>query len=158
LKQFRVKLSFMVLSVFYLTGCLAQTSSFVTANPLRQYDPDASLKPGITKRQEVIEALGPPLTLARQGGTIFTYPEGEMKQGGTETSAEVYFEIFRDRVKLKDSHIIYYYQSVVGSAGSMVFVAAGSTELRSYASKLWILMDDDTGTVIDHVFRPARKR
>jgi len=158
LKTYSMTVKGLIMTALMLGGCMAQTSSFVSSNPLQSYDPGVSLRPGITTRQDVIKALGPPLTLARQGGKIIVYPDEVIPRGGTETSSDVYFEIFRDRYELRDDYIIYYYQSVVGSTGTMVVVAAGSTDIKAYVSKLWVLIDDRTGKVIDYEFRPAAKR
>jgi hypothetical protein len=78
-----------------------------------------------------------------------------VRRGGyDEVNAETFFELFSSKRKLGDQHRVYYYYRAVSTSYTAIGLIVYYTSAQTRASKLWVLVDENMGTVDDYVFRP----
>lgn len=98
--------------------------------------------PGVTTRGQVIAAFGPPLSVVRAG-----------TPAASEGAGAGALELFVARGESVTGRCVYVYGTPTASrnAGVVLLVAAQST--TTHQNRLWILVDDATGTVVDRIYR-----
>lgn len=110
-------------------------------------------------RLEIIEWLGTPDAIAHKNKVIKVPPIKPKKEGSLDVKSKEFFDLFSKRDINTDKHIIYYYETSAYHAGGAIIVVwtAGSsgqiTPLSLKVSRLWILIDTETGHVVDYIFR-----
>lgn len=85
-------------------------------------------------------------------------PPGPAKRGRADVPSETFFELFSAGRALRDTHIVYYYDSArLTATGVLIIpiVGGGYHATETAVERLWVLIDDRTGIVEDHVFRGA---
>ena len=121
-----------------------------------------NIERGKTTSLEVIEWLGPPDAIARAGTTMKVPPLGPRKEGSLDVKYKDFLDLFSEKHTLTKKHIVYYYETSAFHAVGAVMVSiygGGSgpiSPLRLMVSRLWILVDTETGHVVDYIFREER--
>lgn len=116
------------------------------------------IRRGTTTRQEILERFGPPTAIARRGPTMAFPPPGPAKRGRTDVPSATFFELFSPGRTLRDSEIVYYYDSSrLKATGFLVIplIGVGYHTTETVVERLWLLVDDSKGIVEDYVFRGA---
>ncbi len=127
-----------------------------------------NIERGKTTRLEVLEWLGPPDAIARTGTTMKVSPLGPRKEGSLDVNSQDFLDLFSAEHAITKKHIVYYYEtSAFHAIGAFMAVVAPSgggsssgpiTPLRLIVSRLWILIDTETGHVVDYIFRREREK
>lgn len=141
--------------LFSLNGCIAFKRGHQLDEPLMRVSLPSDIRPGVTTKQDVLERFGPPLAVARRDTTMVLPPPGT-KRGRIDMPSEIFFELFSENRPLRNSEIVYYYESTRTTAlGGLVIpiIGAGYDSTRFAVKRLWILLDETTGVVGDYVFR-----
>lgn len=110
---------------------------------------------GQTTRQQILDWFGEPNAVARQDGGFLHKPVGP-HVNSEEFSSEVFFKLFSETHRTGPQYIIYYYQHVPGGTATGVWL--NPIEGEVVIEKLWVLIDQETGNVEDHVFRKESKK
>lgn len=119
---------------------------------------------GKATRLEIIEWLGPPDAIARRGKTMKVPPLGPRKEGSPDVNSQDFLDLFSKEHVITPKHIVYYYETSAfhGTGAVMWFLDAAYvgpiSPLRLMVSRLWILVDTDTGYVVDYIFHEERKK
>lgn len=117
------------------------------------------IRPGQTSIREVMTWLGPPEAIARSGKTIIFPPPSIGKSGSLEMDSDVFFELFSSGRELREEEAVYYYdasrRSSLGAIMILIIINFGGQTDRVEAERLWLLVDERTGTVEDYVYRVA---
>ena len=120
---------------------------------------------GKTTRLEVLELLGSPDSKARRDTIMIVPPLRPRKEDSLDVKSQDLLDLFSAKNVITEKHIIYYYESstLYGVGVVVVGVAAGDgvhklppQKLR--VSRLWILIDTETGHVVDYIFRRDWKK
>jgi hypothetical protein len=85
-------------------------------------------------------------------------PPGSARRGRSEVQSEAFLELFSAGRVLRDREIVYYYDSSRRKATGVLIIpliGGGYHSMEMVVERLWLLIDDDTGTVEDYVFRGA---
>ncbi len=118
------------------------------------------IRHGMTTKKEVLEWFGPPLVVARPG-SIVPMPEQELLNSlAVKISSDTLFERFKPDPPPR-SPLLYYYedQALSWTNFGVVLLLPGSGPAPSIiepvgskftVNKLWLLLDDATGRVVDH--------
>ena len=135
-----------------MSACVVGKSKHIVGGPFNE----ARIK-GIqraeTTKQEILTWFGPPVAIARQGEIMTFPPPGPTKEGYKEVRSETFFELFSAKHKIIEGHIIYYYYYSVIKGSFAAIGLVGNSKQRLVVSKLWILINNTTGIVEDHLFR-----
>ncbi len=126
-----------------------------------QEDQVKVIRHGMTTKKEVLEWFGPPLVVARPGSSVLM-PEQELLNALAVTvSSDILFGRFKPGSPPPQSPLLYYYEDqalswtdfgavcwfpVNGPAPGII----GPTDNTFKVKKLWVLLDDATGLVVDH--------
>ncbi len=113
------------------------------------------IRRGITTKREILERLGPPAAVARRGTTM-VFPRGPALHGRADVPSAVFLELFSPARALQDTDIVYYYDaSRRNGTGVLVvpLIGGGYFSTETVVERLWVLIDEGTGTVEDYVFR-----
>ena len=131
---------------------MVQGTRYRIESPLQASEVE-KISPGKTTRREVLDLFGPPAAIARRGQQIITVPvPGIKREPSQQVQAETFFALFSAYAP-NDSHVIYYYwRAEMREAHAMAVLAIGSLGKLS-VDKLWVLIDERTGVVVDYVFR-----
>jgi hypothetical protein len=126
-----------------------------------QEDQVKVVRHGMTTKKEVLEWFGPPLVVARPGSTVLM-PEQELLNAMAVTvSSDTLFERFKPGSPPPQSPLLYYYEDQALSWTDFGAVCwfptngpapsiTGPTGNTFKVKKLWVLLDDATGLVVDH--------
>jgi hypothetical protein len=152
-----------VLAVFMTTaacGIVIVPERTVLDEPFKE-DQVKVIRHGMTTKKEILEWFGPPLVVARPGSTVLM-PEQELLNALAVTvSSDTLFERFKPGSPPPRSPLLYYYEDqalswtdfgvifwfpVYGPEPSII----GPTGNTFKVTKLWVLLDDATGLVVDH--------
>lgn len=115
------------------------------------------ITPGTTTKQEILDWFGPPIAVARSGEVMKIPAPGPLKEGSQDVQADTFFELFSSKHSLTEQHIIYYYyDSEMKGTEVLVLFFAGIVKARVAENKLWLLIDDRTGMIVDYIFKKAR--
>ncbi len=145
------------LAALCLCGCFVAREN-VLADEALPGDHIRGIRRGATTRQEILERFGPPVAVARRGATMVYPPPGSAKRGRADVPSETFFELFSAGRALRDTDIVYYYDSSrLEATGVLIIplVGGGFHNSEMVVQRLWLLIDDATGTVEDYVFRGA---
>jgi hypothetical protein len=143
-----------VIIAIIASGCL-QTGKFQTGESFQEKQ-IAQVKPGTTTKQQILDWFGPPAAMARQNSAQKIPAMGSEKAGNQDVHVDTFLELFSSKNTLTEHHIVYYYTAteIRSSAVWAVFVITGDKKIST--DRLWLLIDDRTGTVVDSIFRKAQ--
>ena len=151
--------------LIFLSGCLfipfPIEEQFET--PIKKINLQ-KIERGKTTRLEIIEWLGPPDAIAREGKTMKVPPLGPSKEGSLDVNSQDFLDLFSEKHVIIPKHIVYYYETSAfhGTGAVIVLLDAGGvapiTPLRLMVSRLWILVDTETGHVVDYIFHEEREK
>jgi len=110
---------------------------------------------GQTTRQQILDWFGEPNAVARQDGGFLYKPMGSYITS-QEFAAEAFFKLFSGTHLIGAQHIIYYYQHLQNFG--MTGVLNAPTEKVVVIERLWVLMNQETGKVEDHIFKKEFKK
>lgn len=135
------------------SGCAVMTSKEIIYKPFNEAQ-IKEIRKGITKKSEILDWFGPPVSIARKGAIMpVPSPEPE-EEGSIEIASETFFDLFSSKHQMTENHIIYYYYSY-GKSGltiSPLYILSTGT-ISSDINKLWILINEKTGTAEDYIYR-----
>jgi len=141
-----------VISMLAGSGCGVVGTRYRIESPL-QASEVKKISPGKTTRREVLDLFGPPAAIARRGQEIVTVPvPGIRKESSQQVQADTFFALFSAYAP-NDSHVIYYYWRAEMRETHGVILGAMGTLGKLSVDKLWVLIDERTGVVVDYVFR-----
>jgi hypothetical protein len=145
-----------------LSGCLCfPTFTRATSGALLPDCATAVVRPGATGR-EVLECLGPPIVVVRQGDGTLPVPEIEYRRsGGLDVPAASFFARFTPEEVAPGDIVYFYREHLVATDGSGVVIVAyvgetaraevfGTSARHPSDDRLWILVDGVTGRVKAH--------
>ncbi len=136
------------------SGCMIGKGSFLTGDPL----PEKQVKqivPGMTTKQQILDWFGPPLAVARKGAIMKIPSLGPKKTEYQDVQADSFLELFSSKYALTERHIVYYYPATDIKSSETLFVFLDTIDHKVVTDRLWILIDDGTGIVVDYVYRKA---
>lgn len=145
------------LAALCLCGCFVAREN-VLADEALPGEHIRGIRRGATTRQEILERFGPPVAIARRGTTMVYPPPGPEKRGRADVQSDAFFELFSTGRALRDTEIVYYYDSSrLKGTGILIvpLIGGGSHSMEVVVERLWLLIDERTGIVEDHVFRRA---
>lgn len=129
-------------------GCMVMTSSVDVMDRLSD-ERIEKIQDGATTRGEVLDWFGPPAALLRPGKE--TRVQG--RYGEELLTFDEQFLLFADRHAPKPTWAVFFYQQWASKASGAMVVAVGTNKLTVLRRRLWVLVDEATGTVGGHVFR-----
>ena len=135
-----------------MSACVVGKSKHIVGRPFNEAQING-IQQAETTKQEILKWFGPPVAIARQGETMTFPPPGPTKEGYKEVRSETFFELFSAKHAIIESHIIYYYYYPEIKGTFVESLPGGSSKKRLVVSKLWILINNKTGIVEDHLFR-----
>ncbi len=142
---------------FILLGC-APAPPVWTGKPIED-EKINRIKPGQTKKQDIIEWFSAPMAIAVQGEVLKIQAEASWAYGNPrggyyyQVDSDTFFELFSSQHKLTEYHRIYYYYHAVSTKEGYVFIFSVYESGRTKFDKLWILVNEKTGIAEDYVFR-----
>ncbi len=155
------------LALLSATGCVVPAFPFKTGEPIRE-EQVATISPGMTTKQDLLERLGPPTAIVAQH-EIVAIPASFAWNAGPATSfkmiareyrfqADTFFELFASGGGPDEYHRIYYYDYVVSTRTSHMFVVAFYDSGTIETDRLWVLVNEKTGIVEDYVFKKYNRK
>ncbi len=119
-----------------------------------------TIRNNVTTKQGILDWFGPPLVVTRPSTTV-RMPERELYNAlGVDVPSDTLFARFKPGSPPPRSPLLYYYedQALSWTSFGVVFFApnggsggiVGPTGGKFKVVKLWILLDDATGLVVDH--------
>ena len=137
-----------LLAALLAAGCMVMTSSVDVLDQLGDAQIE-KIEDGATTRREVLEWFGPPAALLRPGKE--TRVQGRF--GEDLLTFDEQFLLFTDRHGPKSTWAVFFYQQWASKASGAVVIAVGTNKTTVLRRRLWVLVDEATGTVGGHVFR-----
>jgi len=119
----------------------------------------AKIQPGKTTKAEVLEWLGPPITIGAKGEIVAVLRPTEwikhnvLLGGSRDTEVATWFELFAPKRETSDYHRVYYYYRAVTTRFDVPFPGMFVFDDTTIHDQLWILMNEETGIVEDYVLR-----
>ena len=163
-----IKYLFFALILMSLSGCFLPYPIKEELETPIDKEELKNIERGKTTNLEIIEWLGPPDAIARTGTTMKVPPLGPRKEGSLNVNSQDFLDLFSEKHTITPKHIVYYYETSAfhGTGAVMVVVtpyggSGGSgpiSPLRLMESRLWILIDTETGHVVDYIFREEREK
>ncbi len=155
------------LALFSATACVVPTIPFKTGEPIR-VDRLATISPGTTTKQDLLEQFGPPTAIVAQH-EVDAIPTPSVWNAGPPVSfrmishdyrfqSDTFFELFASSRGLGEYHRIYYYDYVVSSKTSHFFIVAFYESGMTETDRLWVLVNEKTGIVEDYVFKKHNQK
>lgn len=132
-----------------VSGCAVYQGSH-SSGPRIEQEALKGITPGKSTRQDVLKLFGPPVAVAKWNKPVsISYNTSS----GVETvDSDTFFELFTDKHALGDQHIVYLYSTRnLSISGSMVMLAMSSKGTDT-TNKLWLLINRNTGMVLDMFF------
>lgn len=143
-------LALAVLITLTLKGCLVVGGTTKLDDQISEKSVK-QITAGKTTKSEILEWFGPPTAIARRGKSL-AIPDADFD--GTRTvDSETFFELFSIKHDLTEDHIIYYYQSFKVGSTAGIFLFVGSESKKVHSSKIWMLINNNTGIVEDYVYK-----
>ena len=130
-------------------------SVFKGENPLHE-DQIKMILPGKTTKQEILLWFGPPLAIAKKGKVMKIPPPAGGEECPNEVRSETFLELFSSKHELTGYHRVYYYHYAEAETEPVYFAYADRAEKKLVITKLWILINQQTGIVEDHIFSRRR--
>lgn len=125
-----------------------------------------NIEPGKTTRKNILEWFGPPEILARKDGVVSlpSFETGPVKM--REVDSNVFFKYFLERHPIAEHHAVYYYfnegEDIYGFSIPIpigtFFVSLPATSGNLQLSELWVLVNRQTGRVVDYVFLESEEK
>ncbi|MGE5284964.1 MAG: hypothetical protein ACM3OG_08345 [Actinomycetota bacterium] len=148
-----------MVAVLFLSGC---STSLRTGKPIHEEQVRA-IAPGATTKDELFERFGPPAAIAARGEipaipTPSTSYEPVRGSSSYNIDANTFFELFpaaRGSDDSDDYRRIYYYRHVVERRVTYFLLLGLYTSGGTATDRLWILMDEKTGTVEDYACKKS---
>ncbi len=160
-------ISIVGLALLSATGCVAPAFPFKTGEPIRE-ERVASISPGTTTKQDLLEQFGPPTTIVAQHEIVaipatFAWNAGpatslSMKTRDYRFQSDTFFELFASGREPGEYYRIYYYDYVVSSKTGYIFVVAFYESGTTETDRLWVLVNEKTGIVEDYVFKKYNQK
>jgi hypothetical protein len=145
-----------VIIAFIASGCMIVSEKFQTGESFQKKQ-ITEIKPGTTTKQQILDWFGPPAAVARQGSALKIPGTGSGKAGNQDVQfSDTFFELFSAKNTLTEHHIVYYYPATEIRSTQVLVVFAGTADKKVSTDRLWILIDDRTGIVVDYIFRKAQ--
>ena len=144
----------LVIIAFLASGCGIGTGHYRTSDSLQEKQ-IAQIKPGTTTKQQVLDWFGPPAAVARKSSDLKVPDKISEKAGSQAVQADTFFDLFSAKHALTEHHIIYYYSATEIKAMSTMVVAVATSDSSTLTDRLWVLIDNRTGTVVDFIYRKA---
>jgi hypothetical protein len=158
LSKISIEYSAVVLILACLSGCCLIGGQYLADEPIGKKRVE-KISPGQTSIREVLTWLGPPSAIARSGKTVIFPPPSIGKSGSLEMNSDAFFELFSPGRALREEEVVYYYdasrKSSLGGLAIMILINFGGQTDRVKVERLWLLVDERTGTIEDYVYRPA---
>jgi hypothetical protein len=80
-----------------------------------------------------------------------------LQQRGTDPiQGDAVLELFADRHRLGPAHRVYYYETTQDSGRGLLVVLAATETYSVKRAEAWVLVDEESETVVDAVFREDR--
>lgn len=148
------------------TGCILPAMDVRrTGHGLSPID-GRSISEGRVTKGDLFDELGPPMAIVEQGEVrpvpaanvhhldVMGRGRGSYTTGGGSwlQQADAWFEPFRTRRTLRDSHRVYYWYATSEGGVTVVLLFTISSRHSSMA-ELWALVDEESGKVEDAIFR-----
>jgi hypothetical protein len=153
-----IKYATVVLVLLCLSGCCLIGGQYLADEPIEKKRVER-ISPGQTSIREVLTWLGPPAAIARNGKTVIFPPPSPGKSGSLEMNSDAFFELFPPGRALREEEVVYYYdasrKSSLGGLVIMILINFGGQTDRVKVERLWLLVDEKTGTIEDYVYRVA---
>jgi hypothetical protein len=160
LSNIPIRYTTVVLVLLCLSGCCLIGGQYLVDEPIGKKRVER-IRPGQTSIREVLTWLGPPAAIARNGKTVIFPPPSMGKSGYLEMNSDAFFELFSPGRELREEEVVYYYdpsrQSSLGALVIMIVINFGGQTDRVKVERLWLLVDERTGTIEDYVYRVADK-
>jgi hypothetical protein len=137
------------------SGCMVASGKFQTGESFQEKQ-IAQVKPGTTTKQQILDWFGPPAAMARQDSAQKIPAAGSEKAGNQDVQVDTFLELFSSKNVLTEHHIVYYYTATEIRSSQVWVIVAGTTDKKVSTDRLWVLIDDRTGTVVDYIFRKAQ--
>ncbi len=158
LSKISIRYAGVVLILLCLSGCCLIGGQYLADEPIGEKRA-ARISPGQTSIREVLTWLGPPAAIARSGRTVIFPPPSPNRSGSLEMNSDAFFELFSTGRALREEEVVYYYdasrKSSLGGFVIMILINFGGQTDRVKVERLWLLVDEKTGTIEDYVFRAA---
>ncbi len=158
LSKISIKYATVVLILLCLSGCCLIGGQYLADEPIGKKRVER-ISPGQTSIREVLTWLGPPAAIARSGKTVIFPPPSSGKSGSLEMNSDAFFELFSSGRTLREEEVVYYYdasrKSSLGGLVIMILINFGGQTDRVKIERLWLLVDERTGTIEDYVYRAA---
>lgn len=138
-------------------GCFAFKERHRSADPITR-DAVGEIRDGVTTRREILARFGPPVAVARRGQPVLLPIPGPERWGRRVADPDAFFAPFPAEAPADGGGTVWYYDATeVRAAGALVVPIAGAGYFsKDYVTdRLWILIEERTGIVRGHVFRPA---
>lgn len=137
------------------SGCMFGVGSFQSGESLQEKQIQ-QITPGTTTKQQILDLFGPPAALARKGSALIIPSTGPGKVDYPDVQGETFFELFSSKRTLTERHVVYFYSASETKSTRMMVLFAGTADNKVATDRLWILIDDGTGIVLDYIFRKAQ--
>lgn len=139
---------FCVFFAAILSGCMFVSASVDTGNLLAE-ERVSQVRRGETTRTELLNMFGPPVVVLNEGERTKTSLSNEAK----ELNYEVAFLLFAEKFQPESKNVIFYYENTSASNSGVVVVLTAKSKTTINRNRLWVLLDDDRGVVLDYVLR-----
>lgn len=119
----------------------------------------AQIQPGKTLKREAFEWFGAPVTISARGEVVrvpkVSVPDKEYRvpRRPTLVESDTFFELFSSDVELTKYHRVYYFYFSESRELMYFLMVAMYDEIDTKFDKLWLLVDERTGTVDDYFFK-----
>ncbi len=147
------------------SGCLPFVPA-KTGEPIRE-ELVGTVMPGKTTKQEMLEQFGPPTAIVRHHEIAAVLVPRSLKAGPSTSfklmtgdyrfQTDTFFEMFSPE-RDPEYHRIYYYDYIVSSMTGHCFLFAFYDTGGTRTDRLWVLVNEKTGTVEDYVFKKYNQK
>ncbi len=146
-----ISVAVIVLLSAVMEGCGFLGRTYVIEEPFTEKQVD-SIRHGETTKKDLLQWFGPPLVVARPGASIMMPQQGSIKSGSLEIPADGLFERFKASLVRPLVPLLYYYEDTALSWVDVSFYTSMPipTKPTVTVKRLWILIDEKSGTVVDH--------
>jgi len=146
-------------------GCVIMGRGLVIDEPFTEKKVQM-IRHNETSKKDILDWLGPPAAVAR-AGTVMKVPHwSKVESASTEVQADDFFKRFSTTREQAQKPLVYYYETAQlnwTEYYGYVYNAAGPFYIPPLADrtltvmKLWILLDETSGKVIDHQLEKTKE-